>query len=348
MEKIKIIFWGLGTVGSEMARMVLKKEGLEIVGVIDKDLSKKGKKLSEVLKGGHSGVIINDDPKEIIGKVNADIVVLSVGAVVKTVFSIVKFIIENKLNCISIAEEMAYPYLIEPELSQKMNGLAKENGVTILGTGVNPGFVLDALIIMLTASCKNIKSIKAIRISDLSSLGANFIKSQGVGTTIQEFEKDIERGIVTGHIGFAQSIPMIAKALGLKYNKIIESMEPIISNTYRETENVIVHPGMVAGCNHIATAYNDEKVVIELEHPQQIYPQSEGFDTGDYIDIYGDGNMHIHITPETPGLIGTAAIAINIIPQVIASKSGLKTMVDMPLPHVIENSFTDQLKYYLQ
>jgi 4-hydroxy-tetrahydrodipicolinate reductase len=88
------------------------------------------------------------------------------------------------------------------------------------------------------------------------------------------------------------------------------------------------------------------KAVITLEHPQQIQPQNEGVDTGDYIYIKGDPDLHMSIKPETPGGIGTMAVAINMIPQIIASASGLKTMMDLPLPHAIENSFAEAVEYY--
>lgn len=350
MENIKVIFWGLGVIGSEMARMTLDKEGLEIVGAIDKEKSKVGLKLSEYLNYGNSYIVINNNPIEILKSVEADIVILAIDSdsFVESIFPKIKLIIQNKINCIIISEEMIYPNSIESNLSKELDDLAKINNVTVLGTGINTGFMLNSLIMMLTASYKNIKSIRASRVTDLSGLGRTIIKSQGVGTTIQEFEKGTERGTIKGQIGFAQSISMIANTLGLRYDEIVESKEPIISNTYRETDTVIVHPGMVAGCNHIAIAYRNNKKVIALEHTQQIYPQCEGFETGDYIDIYGNGNLHLCITQDICSNIGTAAVAINMIPQVLSSKSGLKTMIDMQIPHVIENNFVDQLKYYLK
>jgi 4-hydroxy-tetrahydrodipicolinate reductase len=139
---------------------------------------------------------------------------------------------------------------------------------------------------------------------------------------------------------------MIAKTLGIKIDEIIETREPIVSNTYRETTYVKVEPGMVAGCSHIGYGMKDGKAVITLEHPQQIHPHSEGVDTGDYIYIKGDPDLHLSIKPETPGGISTMAVAINMIPQVIASNSGLKTMMELPLPHAIENSFAEAVEYY--
>ncbi len=347
MDKVKVIMCGLGAMGSGMAKMILDKNGIEIVAAIDSNEKKIGKDLGEVL-GINSDlkVIVSGNFEETINKTNADIVILAIDSFVKNVYPYIKHIVLNKINCITIAEEMAYPYTADKSLAEDMNKLAKENNVTILGTGVNPGFVLDTLIITLSAACRKVQSITASRVNDLSPFGTTVMKTQGVGTTVEDFEKGIKDGTIVGHIGFKQSIPMIAKALGIEIDEIIETREPIVSNTYRETPYVKVEPGMVAGCAHIGYGMRNGKPVITLEHPQQIHPESEGVDTGDYIFIKGDPDMHLSIKPETPGGIGTMAVAVNMIPQVIASSAGLKTMVDLPIPHAIENGFNDAVKYY--
>jgi hypothetical protein len=347
MKNVKVILWGLGAMGSGMAKMLLDKKGVEIVAAIEKRESANGKDLGEVLEiNKNLGVKVSGDYEKVIKETDADLVILAIDSFVKNVFPSIKIILENKKNCITIAEEMSYPFVVEKELSEKIDKLAKENGVSVLGTGVNPGFVLDTLIITLSAACRSVKSVKAARINDLSPFGATVMRTQGVGTTPEEFEKGLKDGSIVGHIGFQQSIPMIAKALGIELDKIVETREPIISNTYRETPYVKVEPGMVAGCNHIGYGMKDGKAVITLEHPQQIHPEAEAVDTGDYIDIEGDKDMHLCIKPETPGGIGTMAMAVNMIPQVIASTPGLKTMMDLPLPHAIDNSFAEQTSYY--
>ncbi len=348
MKDIKVILWGFGAMGAGIGKMILTKKGMEIVGAIDKDPSKIGKDLGQVLSSENLGVFVTDDADTLISETKADIVILAIDSFVKGVYPAIRAIVESGKNCITIAEEMAYPYIVEKELSQDLNRLAKENNVTILGTGVNPGFVLDTLIISLSATCRSVDSIRAERISDLSPFGPTVMSTQGVGLSPEEFEDGIEKGSIVGHVGFAQSIPMIAKALGLEYDEITETLEPIISNTHRETSYVKVEPGMVAGCNHIAIATKNGKLVITLEQQQQIQPESEGVDTGDYIDIKGDADLHLAIKPETPGGVGTIAIAVNMIPQVIASSAGLKTMMDLPIPHSIENSFAEQVNYYKQ
>jgi 4-hydroxy-tetrahydrodipicolinate reductase len=347
MESVKVILCGLGAMGSGMAKMLLDKKGVEIVGAVDSYEGKIGKDLGEVLNVQKElNIKVSGDFENTINNTKADVVLLAIDSFVKNVFPYIKHIVENKMNCITIAEEMAYPFNINKELSEEMDRLAKANGVTILGTGVNPGFVLDTMIITLSAACRRVHSIYASRVNDLSPFGATVMRTQGVGTTPEEFESGIKDGSIVGHVGFQQSIPMIAKALGIELDEIIETREPIISNTHRETPYVTVEPGMVAGCAHIGYGMKDGKAVITLEHPQQIHPESEGVDTGDYIDIKGDPDLHLSIKPETPGGIGTIALAVNMIPQVVASSAGLKTMMDLPLPHAIENCFAEQAAYY--
>ncbi len=347
MEDIKVIMCGLGAMGSGMANMILQKKGVKIVAAVDSDPKKAGKDLCSIIgRKENTGIIISNDFENTLKNTEGDIVLLAIDSFVKNVFPYVKYIVEQGKNCITIAEEMAYPYTVEKELSEEMDRLAKEKGVTILGTGVNPGFVLDTLVVVLSAACRNIKSIKATRINDLSPFGATVMRTQGVGTTPEEFTRGIEDGSIVGHIGFNQSIPMVAKALGIELDEVVETREPIISNTHRETPYVVVEPGMVAGCKHIGYGMKDGKPVITMEHPQQIHPHLEKVNTGDYIEIEGDPNLSLCIKPETPGGIGTMALAVNMIPQVIASNPGLKTMIDLSLPHGIENSFREQAEYY--
>jgi 2,4-diaminopentanoate dehydrogenase len=347
MNNVKVILCGLGAMGSGMARMLMEKQGVSVVAAVESNPSKVGKDLAEVIQlGSSTGVLVSSDFAGTIKNTEADVVLLAIDSFVKSVFPYIKTIVENKKNCITIAEEMAYPYIVERELSEEMDRLAKENNVTILGTGVNPGFVLDTLVVTLSAACRSIKSIKASRINDLSPFGATVMRTQGVGTTPEEFEQGLKDGSIVGHVGFQQSIPMVAKALGMDIDEVVETREPIISNTYRETPYVKVEPGMVAGCRHIGYGMKDGKALITMEHPQQIHPQIENIETGDYINIEGDPDLNLCIKPETPGGIGTMALAVNMIPQVIAAGPGLKTMVDLPLPHAVENSFAEQVQYY--
>ncbi|ANQ53836.1 dihydrodipicolinate reductase [Thermosipho affectus] len=329
---MRIVCWGLGAMGSGVAKNIVESDFMNLVGAID--FNHAGKDVGEVLNMEKLGVEISKE-KEIIERTNPDLVVIATSSFVKDVLPQIEYAVKNHCNVITIAEEMAFPFDSHPEESLYMDSLAKRYGVSILGTGVNPGFVLDTLILSLTGVCNRVDKIIARRINDLSPFGKTVMETQGVGTTPEEFEEGLKTGKIVGHIGFPQSIMMIARALGWNITKIEEERKPIISNVHRETPVVKVEPGMVAGCNHSAKAYIGDRVVIEMQHPQQIHPHLEGVETGDYIEIYGDPDIKLAIKPEIPGGKATIAIATNMIPIVIDATPGLKTMADLPVPRSI-------------
>ncbi len=333
MNKIRVAMWGFGAMGSGMVRLMLEKSGLEVVGVIDQRPELVGKDIGDVLNlGRKTGVLITDKPETVLKKENVDVCLQAIHSFTRKIFPSLVTIIESGINVISIAEEMSAPAAQEPELANKINELAIKNNVTVLGTGINPGFVLDQLVINLTGVCHNVKHIEAARINDLSPYGKTVMETQGVGLTPEQFYEGLKNGTVEGHIGFMESIAMINDALGLNVDEIRQTREPIISKTHRETPVVTVEPGMVAGCNHIATAYSKGVEVIKLIHPQQIHPEMEDVNTGDYIKIEGTPSINLTIKPEIPGGKGTMAAAVNMIPLVLRAKSGLKRMSDMPIP----------------
>lgn len=333
MKKIRVALWGLGAMGSGMARLVLEKSGLELVGGIDMRPDYVGKDLGDVLGAGRKlGVVVTNDPAKVLDPAKVDVVVIATTSWTKEQMPDLRKILTAGIDCISIAEEMASPEAQSPELAAEIDALAKAHGVTVLGTGVNPGFVLDLLVVLLSGVCHHVERIEASRVNDLSPYGPTVMKTQGVGTTPEEFAKGVAEGTIVGHVGFPESIRMISDALGLGVTRISQSREPIVSKVYRETPHVKIAPGMVAGCAHTAIGFAGDKPVVKLVHPQQVHPHLEGQGTGDYINIFGKPEIHIATGPEIAGGIATMGVAVNMIPHVVAASPGLKSMIDLPVP----------------
>lgn len=332
MKKIKVILWGLGTMGTLMAKIIGEKEGLEIAGALDSDPEKGGKPL-RALTGcpKHEQITVSSDSAGILAK-DADVVLLALSSFVKETFEPIKKIVEGGKNVITIAEEWAYPWQAAPEEAGEADRAAKARGVTVLGTGVNPGFVLDTLIVALTGACAEVQKITARRVNDLAPFGPTVMETQGVGLTPEEFARGLEEGSIAGHIGFRQSISMIGASLGVAMEEITESIEPIVSRTHRKSPRAEVQPGQVAGCYHRAEGWAGGRPFIVLEHPQQICPETEGVETGDFITIDGTPRISMAISPEIPGGVATAALAVNMIPQVLNAPPGLLSMADLPVP----------------
>lgn len=338
-ENIKVIIWGFGAMGRGMAEVLMKKKGVEIVGVCDVNPALVNKSIYEILgvdKGDGKEVIVKDKVEEVITEKAADIVLIATDSFVKGVYDKIIFCLEKGINVITTAEEMAYPQAQEPELAREIDKVAKENGVTVLGTGINPGLIMDLLVVTLTGACIDVDYIKAERINNLSPFGPAVMHEQGVGITVDEFNKRVEEGTLAGHVGFPESINMIADALGWKLSKEVEqTKEPIVSRVYRKAPHAEVEPGNVAGCKMVGYGYVDDELKIEMVHPQQVEPQLEGVETGDYITIKGTPNISMQIKPEVPGGVGTVAMCVNMIPHVINASPGLKTMLDLPVPRAI-------------
>lgn len=345
-ENVKVIIWGLGAMGKGMAEMLLEKKGVEIVGVVARG-SKIGKSMYEFLdvERGNRLDVVMGSYEDVIKENTADVVLICTDSFVKESFDKIKYCVEKKINVISTAEEMAYPKAQEPELSKELHRLAKENNVTILGTGINPGLIMDLLVITLTGACVDVESIKAERINNLSPFGPAVMEGQGVGISLDEFNQRVRENNLDGHVGFPESINMISDALGWKLSQDIElSRAPIVSQVYRKAPNAEVQPGDVAGCNMKGYGYVDGQLKIEMLHPQQVEPQLEGGATGDYITIKGTPNINMSITPEVPGGIGTIAMTVNMIPNVINARPGLKTMIDLPVPRAIMGDMRDLIE----
>ncbi len=330
---LRLVLWGLGAMGREMAAIILQRPGLAIAGAIDRNPARAGRDLGEVLGlGGEMGIHVSPQPEGVLDTVDADMALIATGSLLDYVYPQVRAALEAGLDVITIAEEMAYPWAAGRERAEELDRLARARGKRVLGTGINPGFVLDTLIIAMTGVCRKVERIRARRVNDLSPFGPTVMASQGVGTTPEGFRRGVEEGRIVGHVGFPQSMHLIARAVGWELESVREEREPIISATYREAPHARIAPGQVAGCRHTARGFVAGREAIVMEHPQQVEPAAEGVETGDYIIIEGEPGLSLAIQPEIPGGKGTAAIAVNMIPLVRQAPPGLLTMADLPVP----------------
>ncbi len=331
-DRIRVVQWGLGAMGQGLARLILTKEGLELVGAVDIRPELDGKDLAEVLGGDATGIKITTDPATVLDSSKVDVVAIATTSWVKQQLPDLKAVLSAGINVVSIAEEMSAPEAQSPEVADELDALAKEHGVSIVGVGVNPGFVLDHLVVVLTSGNQNVERIEASRINDLSPYGETVLRTQGVGTTPEQFAAGVADGSIVGHVGFPESVRLISDALGLGVDRVEQTIDPIISKVTRQARDRVIEPGLVAGCNHVAVGYRGDTEVIRLNHPQQVCPEAENQATGDYITIFGVPEIHMSTGPEIAGGKATAGIAVNTIPRIVQATPGLKRIIDLPSP----------------
>ena len=274
-KKIKVVIWGYGAMGSGMAKMILKKQGFEIVGICERNPLFLGKKLSELIDFplNQEDIIIKEKIEEIVSEASCDIVLLATDSFTEKAYQKIVWLLKKKVNVISTAEEMAYPQAKNPELAKKIDEIAKKNGVTVLGTGVNPGMMMDLLVVFLSGVCEDVSSINVARINSLSPFGKTVMKEQGVGLSLSEYNKLNDNGKIAGHIGFLESAMMITEAIGLRLKDFKQEMMPIITSVKRKSAHGFAKAGDVCGVDMRAKATANNNLLIELHHPQQIEPQ---------------------------------------------------------------------------
>ena len=328
---IKVAVWGTGMMGQGLLGFLLDRpKDVELVGAIVTNPAKEGKTVGELL-GRDCDVEMTTDAAAVLAT-RPDVVCICTQSNLDEITAQVEPCVRAGANVLCIAETLAYPWASDEEWADRFEELAQEYDVSIMGTGINPGFILDAMIVAWTSICLRVDKIEAQRVNDLSPFGPTVMASQGVGTTVEEFEAGVEDGTIVGHIGFPESIGLIADALGWKIDRIEETREPIVTTIERSTPHITVKPGDVAGCKQIGRGYVGDELKIELIHPQQIHPEMEGVNTGDYIKIYGDPEVNMVNSPEIPGGKGTYASTGNYIPMLVDAPAGLLTVVDMPIP----------------
>jgi 4-hydroxy-tetrahydrodipicolinate reductase len=310
------------------------------VGAIDVDKNKVGKDLGELLETGKRlGVTVSDDSRKVLQKACASIVIHATSSHLRDVYPQIAPLAEYGVNVISTCEELSYPYVSEPELAKKLEALGTKYAMTFLGTGINPGFLMDTLVIALTGVCQQVNSIKVDRVMNAATRRVPFQKKVGAGLTVSEFRKKMETKAISGHVGLEQSIGMIASALRWELDRIIvEPVEPVIAMNAVASDAIKVKKGDVAGLKQIAKGMKKRKPVITLNFQAFIGAKQEY----DAITINGVPPINEKISPCVHGDYGTAAVIVNSIPRVMNATPGLATMKDLP---VISSVVEDMRKY---
>jgi 4-hydroxy-tetrahydrodipicolinate reductase len=342
MEEARTVLYGVGAVGSLIAKRLLEKEGLKVVGAIDIAEDKVGRDLGTIISlGTRVGLEVSNDVDAVLQETTPDIVVHATSSDFEKVFPQLTGIVKNGVNVVSTCEELSYPYRAEPHLAKQLDTLAKKAQATVLGTGINPGFLMDTLVIGLTAVCQKIEKIRAVRVMDAATRRMPFQRKIGAGLSVAAFRKAMEQGRITGHVGLEQSIAMVGAALAWTLEKIVvDQVEPVVTEKPVRSEAVEVKAGHVAGLRQVARGYRSGRAVITLDFQAYIGAK----ETYDAIQIDGIPPVNQKITPCVHGDQGTVAMVVNSIPKVINAQPGLVTMKDLPMP----SAAVERITAYLQ
>lgn len=321
----RVALVGLGPIGVEVGRAVLGRPGIELLGAADPAPDKAGQMLGELL-GGNCPFPVVASARDLYHQTSArrgkrDVVLLCTGSRFESVAPQIEEAVEAGFHVVSTCEELSFPDLRHADLAWKLDAKAKRNGVAVLGTGVNPGLVMDRLALAAASACVTVENLKVTRVVDAAKRRGPLRAKVGAGLSKEEFEAGVASRKL-GHVGLSESAAMIAVGIGVPIEEISETIEPVLAG--KETDGIL--PGRVLGLHQIARVRSAEEVKVELDLTMAV-----GEKAFDRIEIQGDPPVNLVVEGGFHGDRATVGCVVNAIPFVVQAPPGVQTVVTLPL-----------------
>jgi 4-hydroxy-tetrahydrodipicolinate reductase len=327
--RARVALVGLGPIGVEVGKALAGREGIEFLGAVDPSPDIAGKRLADILPlAGRAGALQIDGlaselyARSADSRGRQDVVVLCTGSRLESVTPQIEEAVAAGFHVVSTCEELAYPELKHAVLAHRIDRKAQEMGVAVLGTGVNPGLVMDRLALAAAAACVRVEKVTVTRVVDAAKRRGPLRAKVGAGLTRPEFDKGVaERRL--GHVGLSESAAIIALGLGLPIDEITETIKPVIAT--REIDGI--PEGRVLGLHQIALvqAGDEPRVVLDLTMAVGVT------DPADSIEIDGDPPVHLRVSGGFHGDRATVGCVVNAIPFLVNATPGLHKVVTLPL-----------------
>ncbi len=329
---IRVTLCGVGGVGRNVTRLLSARPGVRVVAACSRNPGHAGQDLGSLAGVAPLGVPVTTDRAEALA-VPADLLLIATTSFLAQVAGDIRAGLERGLNVITTAEEAAFPWLTDARLADVLDALARERQVSVIGFGLNPGFIFDALLLTASGVAWDVQSIRLRRVVNISRFSATIQRRLGIGYTAAEFAAGVEAGRITGHIGFPQSFHLAARCLGRRIARIEKSFEPLLAERRYENEHLAVEPGRTGGFIQRSAAIVDGASWMSAEFIAHVAPEDAGYEPADSFTIDGYNPINITINPGCQPQLGTAGMIANCIPRVVAAPPGFLTVADLMLPH---------------
>jgi 4-hydroxy-tetrahydrodipicolinate reductase len=306
-SRLRVAFYGAGQASGNAAAVLRRRDDVEVLGPFGRA------QRDDALHAG------------------ADVVVIATTSFLAAVADDIRDAVEAGSNVITTAEEAAYPWANDAATADRLDALARSRGVTILGAGLNPGFAFDALVLTACGVVPEVASLRVERVVDLSGFGETVLRRIGVGHTPASFEDGRRGGTVTGHIGFPQSMRVVAGRLGVELERIDRELEPIFAERELRGSSLAVRVGETGGFRQRYAAISAGELWFEALFTGHLAPAEIGEQPRDAISIRGPyGGVELAVTPGLNPQSGTASILANSVRRVTAAAPGWTTVADLP------------------
>jgi len=323
-DMIKVLQIGMGPLGIKIAQFIAERPGIETVAAIDLAPSLQGKTLDNLAADLSNQVAIQADLAGAVEQCQPDVAVVTTVSDMQRISPLLLQVIELGLPIVSTCEELSYPWSEAPEWSAKIDTAAKAKGVAVLGTGVNPGFLMDSLPTFLTSICQKVEKIEIRRYQNASVRRIPFQQKIGAGLDLEAFEAKRKTGTLR-HVGLTESIQFIAAQMAWKLDQTEDILSPVVAKAALVTPDMKVPAGNATGVRQIGRGLVDGIEKIRLEF-QAAVDEAESYDE---VIITGTPNVHSRIAGGVHGDVATCAITVNACKRILSAQAGLRTMADV-------------------
>ena len=329
---MRVVLCGVGGVGRNVTRLLRARPDYRIVAACSRNPDLIGRDLGELAGGPPLGVAVGGDLGTALSE-PADLLLVATTSFLGEVAADVRAGLERGLNVITTAEEAAFPWIIDADLAVELDEVARDRGVSVIGVGLNPGFIFDALLLTASGIAWDVRAIRIRRVVDVSRFSATIQRRLGIGFTAERFTEGVEAGSITGHIGFPQSFHLVARCLGVHIDRIESGFEPLVADRPFDGEHLRVEPGTTAGFVQRYRAVCDGRAWMSAEFIAHVDPPAAGHEPSDSIEIDGYNALNLAINPGCQPQLGTAAMIANVMPRLVEARPGYLTVADLALPH---------------
>ncbi|MHB8874154.1 MAG: NAD(P)H-dependent amine dehydrogenase family protein [Myxococcaceae bacterium] len=324
--QVPVVVMGLGFIGQEIARAAEASPEIRLVGAVDKNPALVGRKLGELIGNPAVSGKVCAELSEAVGRHRGVVLLHATGSRLPQVMEQLLEACRLGVAVVSTCEELAYPFFRYPELAAKLERAAEKAGVAVLGTGVNPGFVLDRLVALAGQACGAVRHVKATRVVDARSRREALQRRVGAGLTEAEFMDLLERDQI-GHIGLLESAWLCAAGLGIDCDDFEEEVAPVIAEEDIPGAAFPVPAGRVAGIAQTVVGLDEGQERIRLELTIAVGAELPG----DRITLDAEPRIELEIKGGVAGDRATANLVVNAAPRLTAVEPGLLTVLDLPV-----------------
>jgi hypothetical protein len=326
--KIRIAQFGLGPIGMETLKLAASKSWAEIVGGIDIDPQKTGKDLEELTQAKElRGKMVYHSLKELAAFKKPHVIFHTAVSKFKDAHGQIEPMARMGINVVSSCEELLFPQLRQPQLAGKLDRICKKSGARVIGTGVNPGFVMDLLPLCMTGVSREVRAVHVQRVVNASTRRAPLQRKIGSGLTPEEFRRLFKAG-KAGHAGLKESLALIAHCLGWKTGRIVETGDAVVAERDIQTQYLDVKQGQTCGLHQRAEGKVNGKVCLTLDLKMYL----EAPEPHDAIQIEGEPPLDVVINRGVAGDHATVAALVNSAPRLLQAKPGLLLATDLAVP----------------